>query len=321
MEQKHQLMLTVIVTSYNQKECLRECLDSILMQRTDDPYEIVVADDASDDGSVQMIREQYGDRVRILERKKNLGLCRNIYDAFMRADGKYIYYMQGDDYLPSDHIFDKMIRHLEEHEDIFSVSGWFEMYHVAEGTRKIVELPYEEYTFLDFLQGKKVLFYSGMMRNTFKQDKPQYLCRAGRNSEEVQMWYYTLTKSKKAIIRKPVYVYRYRPSGAVMSYNAKNGYLRMLEDYARGFRTVEKVAGKKYRFDVAKVTYYGGCIDYYIQNNGFRYVWNVVRILGIKDTTSFVWIKLLMKLNHRTMPRYLLREDRLIRSGDAKVLH
>lgn len=313
MQNETKPILTVIVTSYNQKGCIRTCLESIFSQQTDFSYDVLIADDASTDGTVQMLQEKYGDRVRIIERKTNLGLCRNIYDAFMRAEGKYIYYCQGDDYLPTEHVFEKMVRYLDEHKDIFSVTGWFEIYKMSEGTKKTVELPYEEYTFLDFLRGKKILFYTGMMRNTFKDDKPKYFCHANRNSEEVQIWYYTLTKSKKAILPERVYTYCYRNDATSGSYNATHNYLKMLEDYAKGFEAVEKAAPKKYNYDVAKMVYYSGCIDYHIQNNGLKSAREILGVLKFSDVVSFVWIKLLMKLNRREIPAFLLRESRLIR--------
>lgn len=306
-------ILTVVVTSYNQKEYMQTCLDSIFSQQTDFSYDVLIGDDASTDGTVDMLKEQYGNKVCIIERKKNLGLCRNIYDIFMRAEGKYIYYCQGDDYLPTVHVFDKMVRYLEEHEDVFSVTGWFEIYKVNEGTKKTVELPYEEYTFLDFLRGKRVLFYTGMMRNTFKEDKPEYLCNANRNSEEIQIWYYTLTKSKKIILPERVYTYCFRKDETGISYNSTHDYLDMLEDYAKGFAAVEKVVPGKYKYDVAKTEYYGGCIDYHIQNNGLVAVKDIFGVLKLSEIVSFIWIKFLMKLNHHKVPAFLLRESRLIR--------
>lgn len=308
-----ELILSVVVFSYNHRDYINTCLESIFRQKTNFLYEILLADDASLDDTAQMVREQYGDRVNVLERKENLGFCRNMYDAFMQARGKYIFVCSGDDYLPTEYVFQKLADYLEEHKDIFSVTGWTETYNVGKGTRSVGEAPYGEYTLLDFLKGVRVRFFIGMMRNTFKQDKPEYLCNASRNNEEVQIWYYTLTKSRKVILPECLYTYCYRSGSESSSYNATHDFLQMLSDYAQGFRAVEKVAGKKYKFDVAKVTYYSGCIDYYIQNNGLKSAPKLLKVLHLGELLSFIWIKLLMKLNHRKMPAFLVRENRLIR--------
>ena len=200
-------LLSVIVFSYNHREYISTCLDSIFKQRVDFSYEILLADDASLDNTVQIVQEKYGDRVKVLERKENLGLCKNMYDAFMQAQGKYIYECSGDDYLPVEYVFSKMVKYLEDHKDIFSVAGWNETYNMAKGTKAVGEAPYQEYTLLDFLRGEKVYFFMGMIRNTFKQDRPEYLCRGSKNNEEVQMWYYTLSKGKKAVLPERLYTH------------------------------------------------------------------------------------------------------------------
>lgn len=317
MQNEKEPMLSVVVFSYNHKEYIDTCLESIFRQKTDFIYEILIADDASPDGTAQMVREKYGERVRVLERKENLGLCRNMYDAFMQARGKYIYECSGDDYLPTEHVFQKLAGYLEEHEDIFSVTGWNETYNVAKGTKVVGEVPYREYTILDFLRGVRVRFFMGMIRNTFKQDKPSYICGGSRNNEEVQIWYYTLTRGKKAVLPECLYTYCYRTDSGTGSYNATHDFLQILDGYAKGFRAAENAAGKKYRFELAKITYFSGAIDYYIQNNGWRSVPMLLKVLRPGELRSFAWIKFLMKLNHRKIPAFLLREDRLIRKKTA----
>lgn len=307
------VLLSIVVTSHNQKDTLQSCLDSIFEQKKDFSYEVVIAEDASTDGTIPMLKEQYGDKLRILEKRENVGLCRNIYDAFMKAEGKYIYYCQGDDYLPPEPTLNMMVEYLEEHEDVFSVTGWHEVYDVKKGTRTLIKMPFDEFSLLDLLKGARVPFYTGMMRNTFKQDRPEYLYGAGRNCEEVQMWYYTLTKSRKVVLPQRVYIYCYRNNIESGSYNATHNHLEMLEDYARGFRAVEKVDQRRHNFDIARMVHFSACIDYHIQNNGIKAIIDILRVLRFRETVSFVWIKFLMKCNHRKLPEFLRKEDRLIR--------
>lgn len=314
MKEKEPL-LSVVVFSYNHREYISTCLESIFKQKTDFSYEILIADDASPDDTAKMVQEKYGNKVRVLERTENLGLCRNMYDAFMQARGKYIYECSGDDYLPVEYVLQKFVDYLESHEDIFSVTGWNEMYDVAKGTKKTVEQPYTEFSFLDFLEGKKIYFFMGMMRNTFERDNPEYLCKGSRNHEEVQIWYYTLMKSKKIILPERLYTYCYRTNRVSGNYNAMHDFLKILGDYAQGFRAVEKEAQNKFKFDVAKITYYSGCIDYYIQNNGLKSAPHLLKVLRPGELLSFVWIKFLMKLNGREVPAFLQKEERLIRKG------
>lgn len=306
-------ILSVVVLCYNHRKYIDKCLESIIAQQTGYSYEILLADDCSPDGTAKAVAERYEKQVRILERKENLGLCKNMYDAYMQAQGKYIFTCSGDDYLPVTTVFESQVNYLEKHEESFSVTGWHEIYYVDKGARRLMELSDREYTMLDFLRGKKMPCYMGMIRNTFKKDHPEYLCQAGRNNEEIQRVYYCLTKSKMVILPELYYTYCYRKGENQNNYNSTHNHLEMLRDYSLGFQAVEKVDHKMHNFSLAKKTYYEGCIDYQIQDYGVKAVFDIAKVLGIRDMAGFVWTKLLMRLNNRKLPAFLLMEKRLIR--------
>lgn len=92
-------LVSVAVITYNQKEFLRECIESILAQ--DYPnVEIVVADDASSDGTQDMLRdydEQYPDKFVLRLAERNQGITANSNVAHFACTGKYIAWMGGDD--------------------------------------------------------------------------------------------------------------------------------------------------------------------------------------------------------------------------------
>jgi len=93
-------IVTVVVLSYNFRGCLKECLDSVLEQDLDVPFEIIVADDASTDGSQELIRKYQNERpatVRPILRNKNVGANHNLAAALTKSQGQYIAYMDGDD--------------------------------------------------------------------------------------------------------------------------------------------------------------------------------------------------------------------------------
>lgn len=95
------ILVSVIVLTYNHKDFIRQALDSILMQVADFPYEILIGDDASSDGTSEIVREyaeRYPHCIRAFIREKNLGATKNLYDLYLRARGKYIANCEGDDY-------------------------------------------------------------------------------------------------------------------------------------------------------------------------------------------------------------------------------
>ena len=90
---------SVIIPVYNTAEYLRECLDSILNQ-TQKEIEIILVDDGSDDGSLEICQEYAGRYPFItLLQQKHLyqGTARN--RGLEIARGKYIYFMDSDDWI------------------------------------------------------------------------------------------------------------------------------------------------------------------------------------------------------------------------------
>lgn len=97
-ESKYPLVSIAIIT-YNQKEYLKECIESCLKQ--DYPnFEIIVADDASTDGTQKMLHEYYNKYPSFFVLKlaaKNQGITANSNIAHFACKGKYIAWMGGDD--------------------------------------------------------------------------------------------------------------------------------------------------------------------------------------------------------------------------------
>ena len=92
--------VSVIVCTFNQERYIAEALDSILAQKTDFPFQIVLADDCSTDSTGMICRlyaERYPDKVRYIRNEENKGVARNYFDAIREARGMYIADLAGDD--------------------------------------------------------------------------------------------------------------------------------------------------------------------------------------------------------------------------------
>lgn len=89
-------MISVIMSVYNDREYIRQSLDSLLAQ-TEQDYEIVILDDHSGDDTVSIIRQYRDARIRLYLNEENRGLTRNLNSALQLARGRFIARMDGDD--------------------------------------------------------------------------------------------------------------------------------------------------------------------------------------------------------------------------------
>ena len=110
--------VSVLVPVYNGEQHLAECLDSILAQDYTD-LEILVADDGSTDGSVEIIKAYAARdaRFRWWKNPRNLGLTGNSNACLKEARGAYIKFVHQDDYLLSPSAIRKLVSALEQHPE------------------------------------------------------------------------------------------------------------------------------------------------------------------------------------------------------------
>jgi GT2 family glycosyltransferase len=108
--------LSILIVSWNCKRMLADCLDSLRDQLSSYRHEIIVVDNASSDGTSEMIRRNYPDVV-FLESGANLGFARGNNLALAVTHGKYIFLINPDVVVVSD-CFRSMLQYLEEHREV-----------------------------------------------------------------------------------------------------------------------------------------------------------------------------------------------------------
>jgi GT2 family glycosyltransferase len=109
------LDLSIIIVNYNVKEFLQNLLHSIEKASSNISKEIIVVDNASDDGSVEVIKEKFSS-VILIENKINSGFGKANNQGLAIAKGKYILFINPD-CIVSEDTFDKMISFFEENSE------------------------------------------------------------------------------------------------------------------------------------------------------------------------------------------------------------
>ncbi len=107
--------ISVIVPVYNVKGYLGKCLDSLAAQTVKD-CEFLCIDDGSTDGSYMLIERYMKEDSRFkLIRERNQGPAETRNVGIRNAQGKYLVFLDADDYLSNDQVLERLFREAEEH--------------------------------------------------------------------------------------------------------------------------------------------------------------------------------------------------------------
>ena len=103
------IKFSILITSYNKKKYIEECIDSCLSQNHNN-YEIILIDNYSDDGS-EKIFKQYSDKIKILQKKKiseyaPVNQIDLLINGFKLSSGSIISFLDGDDYFFKEKLFE-----------------------------------------------------------------------------------------------------------------------------------------------------------------------------------------------------------------------
>lgn len=135
--QKNDIMVTAYLLTYNHAPYIRQALDAIINQKVNFKIQILVLDDASNDGTSDIIREyvaRYPELFTVIIQKENkyqksISIERAIVPYIY---GKYTAFCEGDDYWIGDTKLQKQVDYMETHPDI-SATGGVSRYYSDEG--------------------------------------------------------------------------------------------------------------------------------------------------------------------------------------------
>jgi len=119
---KQEVMVSVIMITYNHEKYIEEAIHGVLMQECDFGYELIIANDHSTDETGKVIQRILLNHpqaavINFLNREANLGMVQNFVDAFKRSKGKYIALCEGDDYWTDTLKLQKQVNFLEKNHE------------------------------------------------------------------------------------------------------------------------------------------------------------------------------------------------------------
>ena len=271
------VLVSVCCTVYNHEKYLRNCLESIVMQKTNFEFEVLVHDDASTDCSADIIREYEKRYPKVIkpiyqvenQYSKGVGISKTY--LYPNAKGKYIAFCEGDDFWTDDQKLQLQVNALEADEErVFSmhkVKGANE-----NGEENGIELPpidisskeYDSDEFMRLLIGKKgvrfqtssFLVRKNIVHNLFKEN-PAFLQKARVGDLVLQM--YSALQGKLYYIDKEMSAYRMFSINSFSSNNVcdEKKYILLKQNFKEWFQLFDVYSNYKFhdciKYEIGKI--------------------------------------------------------------------
>lgn len=268
------LKLSIITPIYNVEKYLYKCLDSLTKQKISD-YEIILIDDGSKDGSLNICREfeKKFNNIKVISQKNSgPGAARN--NGIRMAKGKYLAFVDSDDFV-DENMFEIMIERAEKY-DLDMMSTAICMYYENGEHNKLLETGFDEdkiysnYEIIELYMTKKISSFSSnkvFKREIFNNIKYPH----DVNYEDIFTIFCALTQCKRSMfINKPLYYYRQHGSNLTRSYTLKD-----IKDFNSAVQLVNSAYEKSEFFNKSllmsfNVSYFQTGIDLVIKNEQFK---------------------------------------------------
>lgn len=231
-----EIKVSICSLVYNHEPYLRQCLDGFVMQQTTFPFEVIIHDDASTDGSADIIREyaaRYPDIfVPIYQTENQYSQGQKVTSTFVfpRVRGKYIALCEGDDYWTDPLKLQKQVDFLEANPEYGLVYGKARQYDQTQGKFRpgTIGAPLTDFTDLvikgNLIPTATALFRNELCKKYYEEDFPRDSWKMG----DAPLWLYIAHCAKLGFLSDSLAVYRLLPNSAVArnSYNLRLDFIR-----------------------------------------------------------------------------------------------
>lgn len=209
-------LISIVVPIYNVEKFLSECIESILNQSYKN-LEILLIDDGSTDGSGKICDEylKKDSRIKVIH-KKNGGLSDARNTGTLNSHGKYICYLDSDDYIEKDYV-KLMYKAIKKNKTNICQCG---INYVDESGKYIKSIGYDETSVMDAVQMIKDMYLDGRIENIVAWNRmykteimKRNLYPVGKIHEDEFVTYRVLYEEKNiSVIKEKLHNYRQQSS-------------------------------------------------------------------------------------------------------------
>lgn len=125
MQKNESPLVSISMLTYNHEKYIQQAIESVLMQRVNFPYQLVVGEDASTDKTREIVLsyvERFPERFSLVFHDRNVGMEKNVLSVRPFLTGKYIACLEGDDYWTDPDKLQRQVDFLETHPEYIGTS-------------------------------------------------------------------------------------------------------------------------------------------------------------------------------------------------------
>ena len=293
-DNKQRIDISVVVITFNQQSTIGRTLDSILRQKTDASYEIIIGDDCSQDSTPDICmqyRDKYPDIIRYIRRTENIGLVNNYFDCIQHSRGRFIADCAGDDFWIDDYKLQKEYEVLTDDSNVSLVhTDWNccdmdgsnirrpeifcevnrsckTVWKTGEACKGILLRNLDTYIHLCTAMYRKDIIDSVMKTHPYLLISSDYTC------EDLQIS--TVMAANGKVVYLPDITLCYSVDNESVSHN-----LDFTKKYYqhKGYLCLTKILSKEYGYsDLELINYFKSEIDYLsaqVYHSNSEYIWN-----------------------------------------------
>lgn len=234
-------LLSVVMITYGHEKYVEEAIKGVQMQKTNFPFEFIIANDCSPDNSDEVIKKAIKNipeniTVKYTRHKQNLGMMPNFIWALNQAQGKYIAYFEGDDYWSDSEKLQLQVDFLEKNQDFSIICHHLDMLENGEFEKENYidrKMPKEASTIEDLAQHNFIATLTAVFRNQ-REILPPWI--ADSPIGDLPMFVKAAELGKIKFINRKMAVYRrnvgvWNSMKTTLNYKMIWLYDRLIEDY------------------------------------------------------------------------------------------
>ncbi|WP_153061586.1 glycosyltransferase family 2 protein [Metasolibacillus fluoroglycofenilyticus] len=309
--------VSVILLTYNHEKYISQAIESILIQKTNFDFEILIGDDCSTDRTFEVLSEyqkEYPEKIKIFRRESNGGATANYYKLLKESKGEFIAPLEGDDYwLRSDRL-QILVDFLEENVEYVCVSHKRErrdLKHVLLGYDPDECMVSKRFSIENFLVGERFSLAGVLYRNFILNSGDTYkdYIQTTRNVADFQMCMCLLNLGPTFILNEVFGTYRVRKGENESNYNSITTPIQQYKDYMAILNATEEFFNKKYDFFDEKVDKSAKILFVCLKNLDFKHIVEILKSIKYKRAVFKKAIQLLetvlTKGEHWNVKKYI----------------